>query len=65
LEKIKDIEVKELEKITRENQEFGSSRTRKQEIRRIEESNTLEENIQKAYMIQTFIFNLIFHFLII
>jgi dUTP pyrophosphatase len=52
LEKIKDIEVIEVEKLDntyRGNQGFGSSGTRIQELRRTKESNTLEEDIRKAY----------------
>jgi deoxyuridine 5'-triphosphate nucleotidohydrolase len=52
LEKIKDVEVLEVERLDdteRGNQGFGSSGTGTQELRRMEESNTLEEDIRKAY----------------
>jgi dUTP pyrophosphatase len=52
LEKIKDIEILEVERLDdteQGNQGFGSSRTGTQELRRTEESNTLEEEIRKAY----------------
>jgi dUTP pyrophosphatase len=48
LEKIKDVEVLEVERLDdtkRGNQGFGSSGTGTQELRRMEESNTLEEDI--------------------
>jgi deoxyuridine 5'-triphosphate nucleotidohydrolase len=52
LEKIKDVEVLEVERLddTKQgNQGFGSSGIGTQELRRTEESSTLEEDIQKAY----------------
>jgi Integrase zinc binding domain len=52
LEKIKDVKVLEVERLDdteQGNQGFGSSRTGTQELRRMEESSTLEEDIRKAY----------------
>jgi hypothetical protein len=52
LEKIKEVEVLEIERLDntkQENQGFGSTGTGTQELRRTEESNILEEDIRKAY----------------